>query len=74
MSEGLWGEGALQCLPPDPKICEEHVLVNPYLETACYGGGGGFTPWATCQGMLETLIRMGLVAYFLEQHKDGRLK
>ena len=35
--------------------------------------GGGFTPWVTFQGTVETSTHMGLYAYLLEEQLEGIL-
>ena len=45
--------------------------MNPSLDPAC--AGGGFTPWLTPQGTVETSTRGGTDASLLAQQLDGRL-
>ena len=41
MSEGLWAEGALQCLPPDTGVREEYLTEEPSPRTILSREGGG---------------------------------
>ena len=77
LSEGFWGEGGIQCLPPTIGICKEHVLNEPLprpsLRWGGGGGGGGVTLCMTCQGTVEASTCWVSDASLLVQHLNFHL-